>query len=111
MEYTFGEAVTVRRATIGTDDYGDPVPASWADLETYPRCAVWPSSSTEVNDNRSAVITSLEMALPAGADVRSTDRLVWRGATYEVIGEPFPWHNPFTGWQPATQVTVQKVTG
>jgi hypothetical protein len=111
MDYPYGEQVTVRRSTVGVDAYGDPVRATWSDLATYPRCAVWPSASTEDNAGRSEVDTTLQMALPPGADVLSTDRLVWRGDTYEVIGDPFAWRSPFTGRAPGVQLTVQRVTG
>jgi hypothetical protein len=89
------EQVTRQRATASTDGYGDPA-LSWAtpDTATFDVRGVEPVSSTEDNDGRQAVITGYRLYLAAGADVLPGDRVVLRGATYDVEGLPAAWASP-----------------
>lgn len=123
MYFSHGESVTVLRAVAGADGYGDPVLADWANTGSIVStavqgCAVAPSSganlsgtSAEDNNNRTAVIVGLQLYLPAGTDIRSSDRVVVRGETFEVEGIPGDWRSPFTGWRPGVEVALIKVSG
>lgn len=115
MDFPTGEDVTRQRGVAVVDPYSEESTAlDWTTpaTVTYPRCAVWQETSTEpTQDGRAAVITVTKVALPADADVRSADRFVARGKTYEVQGEPEIWHSPFTGWEPGVVVTGRLVAG
>lgn len=113
--FAHGETVTRQRGTAVTDPYSDePTGISWDNPTTLAieGCAFNPGGSTEpVAEGRQAVITKPEVYAPAGADIRAHDRLVVRGKTYEVDGEPALWKSPFTGWQPGVVVPLKIVEG
>lgn len=115
MTYAFGETVTVLSAPLATDEYGSPsAERDWsAATETVIEgCAVAPRSSSEVDDpGRTAVIVGLSVFLPAGSVVSPHDRMLVRGETYEVEGEPGVWRSPFTGWTPGVEVALRRVAG
>ena len=54
-------------------------------------CSVQPGSSSEQEDQRTTVTTTWRAFLPGGTDLRATDRLIWDGRTFEVVGEPDVW--------------------
>lgn len=113
MTFPFGEPVTVlTRAQTGTDRYGNAV-YGWPEPgTTYDRCAFAPGTSTEpVEPGRTAVLVDAVVYLPAGAEVGPADRLIVRGVTYEVQGEPGDWRSPYTGNRPGVAVPVRRVEG
>jgi hypothetical protein len=106
------ETVTRQRPTTTTDGYGDTT-VDWSaptsvDLTVR---GVEPVSSTENNDGRQAVITGFRVYLPTGADVLPGDRVVLRGATYEVDGEPADWRSPWNSNLGGVVVALKAVTG
>lgn len=115
MDFPHGETVTRFRATAVTDPYsGEPTGISWDDPDSLaiPGCAFNPGRSSEpVQDARTAVITQPEVYAPPGADVLAGDRIVVRGKTYEVDGEPADWRSPFTGWTPGIVLALKIVEG
>ena len=90
------ETVTRLRATTTTDGYGDTV-TDWSSPSSLVLSArgVEPVSSSEDNDGRQAVITGFRVYLGAGADVLAGDRVVMRGTTYDVDGQPADWRSPW----------------
>lgn len=106
------ETIVVQRATSSTDGYGDPS-ANWAaPVETtLTTRGVEPVSSSEVNDGRQAVIVGYRVYLPSGSDVAAGDRVVLRGATYEVDGLPADWRSPFGGRGGGMVVALKAVSG
>ena len=105
-----GETVTlVSAAVTGTDEYGNDVrsPTS-TDLDN---CPVWPTTSSEQVEGRDTVTTGLTVVLPVGTPVAATDRLLVRGAEYEVHGAPERFQSPFTGFTPGLVVNLRRVTG
>lgn len=115
MDFWHGETVIVLRGRPVTDAYSrqetgisfdDPIPT------TFERCAVGQTSTVErVEAGRTAVVTDLVVVLPYDADVTARDRIKIRGQVHEIVGDPFPVKNPFTGWTPGTEVHVGRVVG
>lgn len=113
MIFPYGETVTVVRAGLADDGYGNQVP-DWSNptRTPYDGCAVGQGSrGSEVTDDRNAVVSDLVVFMPSGADVMATDRLEVRGRAYEVVGEPFDWVNPFTGTAFGVVVYCNRVEG
>src|SRR5690606_24802940 len=84
--------------TTGVDRDGNPVyewPGPGVDAAG---CGVAPRTSEELAEvNRNRVITGLTVYLAPGTQNAPHDRLVVRGATYEVVGEPGDWRSPYSG--------------
>lgn len=79
--------VTLLRPTTSTDRYGDTVKATTGRRVTSPARVVQ-QSRVEDHDGREARATGWLIYLPAGTDIVATDRVIWDGATFEVIGAP-----------------------
>lgn len=108
-----GEPATVVRPGWSTDRYGNQVP-DWdaATSTTHEQCVAYPGTTEDTTDGREhGVSTELTLLLPYGADVLATDRVTWRGTTYEVSGLAYDWRSPLTGWQPGTQVDLKVYQG
>lgn len=109
-----GETVTVLTAAFIENRYGryivDP---DWGNAtETdVPGCLFAPQSTSEDNDGRTAVLVGARLYLPAGTILGSTDRVVIRGATYELDGEPSIWADPFGSGLDGIEAQVRKVEG
>lgn len=107
-----GETVTIVRPAETTDAYGNPA-ADWDDpTETaVDGVAVAPRVDTEDRSaGRQGVIVGLTLYLPAGAAIAATDRVVVRGDTYEVDGEPGDWRSPYSTAK-GVEVAVRRVVG
>lgn len=119
VNFANGETVTRLRAVLIADPYStDDTQAAWDDTDNPPDaleidgCGFNPGSSTEpLQDARNAVVTRPEVYAPSGADVLAGDRLVVRGDTYEVFGNPGDYRSPFTGWAPGLAIPLQRVEG
>jgi hypothetical protein len=91
-----GAVVTRLRAPSVTGPDGVPVSnwraaeATW-DKVDYPGSQFQPISSTEDIVAQQRTESTHRAFLPAGADVLPTDRLRYRGADYQVEGEPERW--------------------
>lgn len=113
--FPHGETVTRLRGTAITDPYsGEATGISWSTPNTLAieGCGFNPGQSSEpVQDARNAVITQPEVYAPTGSDVLAGDRLVVRGKTYEVKGDPADWRSPFTGWEPGMVIALERVEG
>lgn len=108
--FAHGETVLRLRGGTSTDPYsGDPT-TDWStsDLLRVEGCGVAAGGSLEPEqDARDAVTSDFDIVMPAGTDVGAADRVVVRGLTCEVVGRPFEWRSPFTGWQPGMVVRAQ----
>ena len=113
MIFPYGETVTVVRAGLVDDGYGNQVPDwSTATSTPYEGCAVGQGSrGGEVLADRNVVLSDLVVFMPPGADVVATDRLEIRGRAYEVVGEPFDWRSPFSGTAFGTAVYCNRAEG
>lgn len=115
MDFAHGEPVTRLRATMTTSRYSDTnTKPNWSNPDelVIPGCGFNPGQSSEpLQDARNAVITQPEVYAPFGSDVLAGDRLVVRGRTYDVQGDPASWVSPFTGWAPGMVVPLKIVEG
>ena len=107
--FTAGETVTVIRRTTSRDRTGDP---TGVEVEhTIDNCGINQSSTTEVVDRRESTVTTVELMCPPRADIRAGDKVrLPNGVTYQVDGEPWTPHNPFTSWEPRCTVKLRGVT-
>lgn len=113
--FAAGETVTRLRGAPVVDPYsGEANGVDWSDPSSLaiPGCAFNPGQSAEPDQvGRNAIITQPEVYTPPGADVTAGDRLVVRGLTYEVEGDPADWRSPYTGWTPGLVVALKRVEG
>lgn len=82
---TYGDAVTIVRAAL-VDGYGGQQVRDWANAVRFTGVAasVQPVRSTEQSTGRQLATT--DKVMHTADDVYATDRIEWRGNTYEVIG-------------------------
>lgn len=106
------ETVTRQRATATTDVYGN-TQTDWTTPATLTLTVrgVEPTSSKEENDNRQTVITGYRLYLEPGADVLAGDRIVMRGSTYDVDGDPADWRSPWGTDVGGVVVGLKVITG
>lgn len=112
--FAHGETVTVVTAGTKADPYSGETAPDW-DVATFADVAgvaVEPRPSQEpVQDARNAVVSGFTLYFPAGAAIAADNRVIVRGGTYEVLGEPAVWKSPFTGWEPGIVVQVERTEG
>lgn len=90
------ETVTRQRGVATTDPYsGEATGIDWSTPTTLAITTLAlaePRPSQEpVQNARNAVTTGYTLYLPTGSDVTAADRMVVRGETYDVLGEPAEW--------------------
>lgn len=108
-----GETITILTPDTTTNRYGrtttDP---DWSGAtETTAVGLFAPQSSLEDNDGRAAVSTEARIYLPAGTTITAACRVEARGDTYEVIGDPSVWADPFGGNVDGIEIQIRKVAG
>lgn len=114
MDFPYGETVQVLTAGTVTDPYSGQSSPSWATSTSasVSGVAVEPRPSAEpVQDARNSVTSGFTLYMPAGTVITAANRVVVRGGTYDVLGEPASWVNPFTGWAPGLVVQVGRTEG
>jgi hypothetical protein len=101
----FSEEVTV-------DRYGNRVPG-WADPVDVGVFAVSPKQSVEPDEvGRRAVLSGLTVYAPTTCPVTARDRVVYRGESWEVVGDPGVWaDNPHGGFQEGVQFDLERSEG
>jgi hypothetical protein len=111
--FVHGETVTVLTAGEVVDPYSGDSVEDW-DSPTeviVNRVAVAMGgslgSSEPLQDARNQVESDFDLLFPPSATVTAQDRVVVRGLTCEVVGRPFLWRNPFTGWTPGLVVQAK----
>jgi hypothetical protein len=106
----FGETITVKRAGTRVDPYSGENVEDWATATTFEieGCAIYPTDSVETASvDKTSVVSGYTVLAPPGSDVRRKDRVSYRGADREVVGDPFDWRNPFTGWTPGVAFEIE----
>lgn len=115
MDFPYGEMVQVLTAGTVTDPYSDTSTPSWDATPTsvdVTGVAVEPRPSGEpLQDARNQVTSGFTLYFPPGTTVTPQNRVIVRGSTYDVLGEPAEWTNPFTGWNPGIVVQVERSEG
>lgn len=112
--FPHGETVTIQTAGTVTDPYSGESAPSWDDPTEVdvPGVAVEPRPSSEPVENaRNSVTSGFTLYLPAGTAITAQNRVIVRGGTYDVLGDPADWRSPFTGWAPGLVVQVGRTEG
>lgn len=106
------ETITIHTPSSETNRYGDVVDDwSTATDTDVTDAIVYPLTSSENNDNRSALITGLAVLIPDdGVVVPHNARVTARGELWEVDGDVADWSSPW-GWDPGRQVNLKRVDG
>lgn len=89
--------------------HGDPLPGDPAEVQV-PGCYVQQSGSTEDTAARDTRVTGLDLFLPPGVQVTARHRVRWRGALYDVDGEP-DRVDDVSGAEHHVEVRLRRVTG
>ncbi|MFJ4960990.1 hypothetical protein ACIP6P_00725 [Streptomyces sp. NPDC088729] len=92
MSALYGETVTLVRAPLKVDKYGNATTErDWSAAErwSYYGLMVQPDTSAEVTGDRPTVITGWRLITPKGVPFPAlpTDRVEWDGLTLSVDGE------------------------
>lgn len=109
--FTFGERLHVYRATTTVDRYGNTIPSTWQLVAMVDGGFAPTSTREDTTQGREAVISDASVYVACGADARAGDRIEVRGSTYEVVGDPAEWVNPFTGWAAGAEIRLRRVAG
>jgi hypothetical protein len=113
--FAYGEVITRLRGIPKLDPYsGEPTDIDWTtpDSLNIPGCGFDPGGSVEpLEQGRQAVVTTPRVFAPAGVDVAAHDRVVVRGRTWQVKGDPADWRHPMTGWAPGLVIELEEVAG
>lgn len=110
MDFPNGETVIIRHPgepTGAVDDLGEPIPVEPVE-EYVSGVAVAPRFSEENNRGQATVAVGLSLFMPEGTVVHPSAEIEVRGEVFQVVGEPFDWLNPFTGWRPGVQVDLER---
>jgi hypothetical protein len=114
VNFPYGDTVQILTAGTTTDPYsGEPSP-DWTSPTSVDVAGVGvePRPSGEpLQDARNQVVSGYTLYMPAGTAITSANRVVVRGETYDVLGEPAVWRSPFTGWEPGIVVQVERSEG
>lgn len=110
-----GETLYRQRRRLVMDEYsqGETL-ADWTHPDELPLegAAIAPSTSTKTRTvDRTVIQTSMSLFAAPGVDVRPEDRIRTAAGVWQVKGEVANWTNPFTGWRPGAEFTVEKVEG
>lgn len=108
MKFPYGATIIVERPADKNSDgdpLGPPVP------HTIEHVAIGPGPSNTDNDRRETAISTVTLYCPAGADIRSGDRVVLPGddTSYAVEGAPQVWESPWVAWDAGVVVTLRGV--
>lgn len=113
--FVYGETVTRLRGTPAVDEYsGEETATDWSAPNSLaiPGWGVDDSRSNEpLEQGRESIVTDYVLYRPAAADVLAGDRVIVRGKSCEVVGEPAAWRHPMTGWDAGFVVRANLVEG
>ncbi|NEA22580.1 DUF6093 family protein [Actinomadura bangladeshensis] len=91
------DEITIVRAPLVTR-YGNSLTWDWLNAtRTTVAAGLQPGTSTEETGARDKVTTFYTAFVPAGTDVKVTDRVEWDDRVWEIDGEPRAWPQPETG--------------
>lgn len=92
-------------------EWGQSV-VDWEDVEEIPvaGCTDYALSGVETVQGVDVVAGTRQMFMPAGTDVRGTDRVRHLGHVWEIIGEPSPQFSP-TGELSHVEVLLKRWAG
>jgi hypothetical protein len=111
----FSDTGTRLRAPNVTGPDGATIPGDWSTategslLKVDYACELQPLTSTEDVVGQQRTKSTHRVFLPAGADVKATDRFRFYGVDYEIEGEPERWR--IRGREHHVELFVFRVTG
>ncbi len=111
---TYGETVQVLTAGAIEDPYSGETQPDWTSPTSVDvgGVAVASGGSTEpLQDARNAVEADYDLFFPADAVVTRLNKVVVRGDVCDVVGKPFLWRSPFSGWTPGLFVQAKFTDG
>lgn len=111
--FEHGDAVVWHRHSGGgVDDWGDPAPDGFEDVELS-GVGYAPESTEEPRDGAShRVVSQAKLYLSEPIDYSARDEFTARGVRFEVEGDSAGgWMNPFTGWSAGQEILLRRVTG
>lgn len=115
MNLAHAETVTRQRATPVTDPYsGEQTGESWQDPDELdiPAAVALGGTTETPGIDRTPVASDFDLyTADPDVDVTARDRLVIRGLVCQVIGRPFTWHHPMSGWRPGAFIQAKIVEG
>ena len=89
------DTCTIQRGAAVVDPYTgeDTGELDWTTPTTTTgvACSIQPRASREASDDQETVVAGWYGYFPAGTDLTSADRILWRGMTLTVDGEVAPW--------------------
>lgn len=105
MHFAAGVDVIVRESG-GYDERGNPLPET---TRAIGPCAVSPGTTDDVVNRATGAIADYVVYAPAGTQIEPTARITlpdpW-GGTWQVVGVPKPWVNPFSNWAPGVEINL-----
>lgn len=106
------ETITILAPDTTENRYGDTTLDWSTPTETEVEAIVYPTTSSEDNTNRSALITGLTVLFtdPTAPTLTHVSRIEARGETWEIDGGLGDWSSPW-GWQPGQEVHLRRVEG
>jgi hypothetical protein len=125
MPLLTGFRITVQRGT--QDRFTD---MTYVDHHQIDGCVEYPTGSTEEGLTNAHLTNQRELLVPYGSDILATDRILYhpqdpvtglypatiaandpirKTNTFNVVGDPKNWQNPFTGWQAGMQVSLERI--
>ena len=104
---------TITRLRPGTKQVRDQAMPDWSKAESLDiaHCSFQPAGTTLSQDGRVlGLMDGATCYLPANADVKAGDRIVYEGETYTITGEPRRWKSP-TGNRSTMQLSLERWQG
>lgn len=108
--FAFGEMVTIQTAGSITDPYSQESTSDWSaptSIDVYNVAVADGGSAEPTDDARNAVDSDFDLFFPPTETVTPQNRVIVRGLVCDVVGRPFLWRNPFTGWTPGLVVKAK----
>ena len=109
--FAHGETVIVITEAHDADPYSGDAGTTGSTFDV-PGCGVEPRPSGEgTQDARNSTTSGYTLYMPAGVEIGPQNRVYVRGGTFDVLGEPAVWVNPYTGWEPGVVVQCERTAG
>lgn len=111
--FDHGEPITIHRATTTRNRLGQTV-VTYTDEHPVELVAFAPESTQEPRDGTEIrVVSTAKVYLPPTiAALTAADEVTVRGTRYAVEGDDVAeqWVNPFSGWNPGSEVKLRSVS-
>jgi hypothetical protein len=109
IERLFHQALTIEHRDPSVPDvYGNPttVTSSTTTVLGY----LEPATAVEILVGRETYLSDHKAFLSPGTVVDPGDRIVYQGETYEIVGPPARWFNPFRGVEDHVELLLRKTS-